>query len=144
MLFKYLRTQQKHIFFINYPNSFGVYNNKGYLKNEIYYPKTIEDKLKQFNFLSNGEGKLNIILLSDYLTSEFDNSENIPSLLQQFEIQLIKNISESIFQNLETKKHGLLVHERLAKALKINTYFRISLKNNTKSFQIPDVLTIDS
>ena len=70
--------------------------------------------------------------MSNYLTSEFNNSENIPSLLQQFEIQFIKNISESIFQNLETKKHGLLVHERLAKALKINTYFRISLKKIQK------------
>ena len=134
----------KSTFFINYPNSFGVYNNKGYLENEIYNPKTIEDKLKQFDFLSSGEGKLDINLVNDYLTSEFNNSENIPSLLQQFEIQLIKKISEGIFQNLETKKHGLLVHERLAKALKINTYFRISLKNNTKSFQIPDSLTIDS
>ena len=69
--------------------------------------------------------------MSDYLTSEFNDSENIPSLLQQFEIQLLENKSESIFQNVETKKHGLIVHERLAKALKINTYFRISLKDNT-------------
>ena len=40
----------KALFFINYPNNFGVYSNKGYLENEIYNPKTIEDKLKQFDF----------------------------------------------------------------------------------------------
>jgi len=95
-------------------------------------------------FFSSGEGKLNINLVSDYLASEFNDSENIPTILQQLKIQLFKNNSESIFQNFETKKHGLIVHELLAKALKINTYFRISLKNNTKSFQIPDSLTIDS
>ena len=42
--------QNKNSFFINYPNKFGIYSDKGHIENKVYTTDTIEQELKKFDF----------------------------------------------------------------------------------------------
>ena len=81
----FIRTykQNKNSLFINYPNNFGTYSDKGFIENRFYTADTIEVELNKFDFFSNidyFEGKLNFKLVKHYI-------ENTNDLLwQRFEI----------------------------------------------------------
>ena len=48
----FIKTYEKNksSFFINYPNSFGIYSNKGYIENKVCSLDAIEKELKEFDF----------------------------------------------------------------------------------------------
>ena len=69
----FIKTYEKNksSFFVNYPNSFGIYSNKGYIENKVYSLDAIEKELKEFDFFSNKqffEGKLDIKLYKEIYT----------------------------------------------------------------------------
>ena len=41
--------QNKNSFFINYPNKFGIYSDKGHIKIRFYTTDIIEQELKKFD-----------------------------------------------------------------------------------------------
>ena len=82
--------------------------------------------------------------MSDYLPEKYDDDKNVPpSLLQQFEIKQRSINSEGIFGN-QDKILGLIIHENLAKALKINTYFKNDLESNIQSFELAPSIVVNS
>ena len=140
--------KNKEHFFINYPNNFGIYSNKIFIDNQIYTPKTIEEELKRSTIFSNGEGKINIDLANIYIEKLFNDKKNIPTLLQQFVLKRSKNNVNSNnsleYFTSSNKVIGVLVHKNLAKALKIDTYFKKELKDNSERFEIPNTIDINS
>ena len=48
----FIQTYEKNRnhFFINHLNKLGIYSNKGFIKNQIYTPNTMEDELKPLDF----------------------------------------------------------------------------------------------
>ena len=146
----FLNTYEKNkdIFFINYPNNFGIYSNKIFIDNQNYTPKSIEEELKRSTIFSNGEGKINIDLANIYIEKLFNDKKNIPTLLQQFVLKRSKNNVNSNnsleYFTSSNKVIGVLVHKNLAKALKIDTYFKKELKDNSERFEIPNTIDINS
>ena len=49
-VFKNTYEQNKNHFFINHPNKFGIYSNKGFIENQIYTPNSIAEELKKLEF----------------------------------------------------------------------------------------------
>ena len=66
----------KDNFFINYPNNFSIYLNKIFIDNQIYTPKSIEEKLKRSTIFSRDEGKINIDLVNNYIEKHFDDKNS--------------------------------------------------------------------
>ena len=61
----FIKTYEKNksSFFVNYPNSFGIYSNKGYIENKVYSLDAIEKELKEFDFFPiNNFLKVNLTL----------------------------------------------------------------------------------
>ena len=52
-VFKKTYEQNKNHFFINHPNKFGIYSNKGIIENQIYSPNTIAEELKQLEIFES-------------------------------------------------------------------------------------------
>ena len=44
----------------------------------------------------------------------------------------------------KNKVFGLIIHQKLAEALKINTYRKEHLINHSSNFEVPDTIVIDS
>ena len=73
--------KNKNHFFINYPNKFGIYSNKGFIENKIYSPNTIAEELKKLDFFTREDffqGKLDLTLFKEYL------DKNLVSIEMQF------------------------------------------------------------
>ena len=138
--------QNKNTFFINYPNNFGIYSKKKYLENKVYTPKTIEEELKNFDFFLRDNvfpGKLEVNLKKQYSETKSNNNTNLDLWYHRFEIKRYTPTSQAITVS-QDKVIGLIIHKKLAEALKIDTYLIQHLKNHSSNFEIPDVLEIDS
>ena len=51
-VFKNTYEQNKNHFFINHPNKFGIYSNKGFIENQICTPNSIAEELKKLEFFT--------------------------------------------------------------------------------------------
>ena len=51
-VFKNTYEQNKNHFFINHPNKFGIYSNKGFIENQIHTPNSIAEELKKLEFFT--------------------------------------------------------------------------------------------
>ena len=138
--------QNKNTFFINYPNNLGIYSSKSYIENKVYTPKTIEEELKNFDFFLRRNvfpGKLEINLLKQYPETKSSDNTNLDLWYQRFEIKrYTPNLQEITVS--QDKVIGLIIHKKLAEALKIDTYLKGHLTDHSSLFEIPDLLEIDS
>ena len=132
--------QNKNSFFINYPNKFGIYSDKGHIENKVYTTDTIEQELRKFDFFSNEEffeGKLQLRLVKNYIKDTND------LWWQRFEIKRQNsNPSETAID--KNKEIGLLIHRNLAKALQLSTHLKDNFVLHSSRFEKPTTLEIDS
>ena len=138
--------KNKNHFFINYPNKFGIYSNKGFIENKIYSPNTIAEELKKLDFFTREDffqGKLDLTLFKEYLDEKSSIDGNAIPWWQRFEIKHYKSNSQKTLAN-QNKVLGLLIHKRLSEALKLETYVKEHLINHSSDFEIPDSIVIDS
>ena len=78
-VFKNTYEQNKNHFFINHPNKFGIYSNKGFIENQIYTPNTIAEELKKLEFFAREnffQGKLEFSLFKEYLNEKSSIDRN--------------------------------------------------------------------
>ena len=118
--------KNKNHFFINYPNKFGIYSNKGFIENKIYSPNTIAEELKKLDFFTREDffqGKLDLTLFKEYLDEKSSIDRNAIPWWQRFEIKHYKSNSQKTLAN-QNKVLGLLIHKRLSEALKLETYVK--------------------
>ena len=135
--------QNKNTFFINYPNNFGIYSKKSYIENKVYTQKTIEEELKNFDFFLRDNvfpGKLEINLMKQYQETK---SGNLDLWYHCFEIKRYTPTLQEITLS-QNKVIGLIIHKKLAEALKIDTYLKSHLIDHSSHLEIPDLLEIDS
>ena len=138
----FIRTykQNKNSLFINYPNNFGTYSDKGFIENRFYTADTIEVELNKFDFFSNidyFEGKLNFKLVKHYI-------ENTNDLLwQRFEIKRRDSNPKRITIE-KNKEIGLLIHRNLAEALKLSTHLRENIVVHSSQLEFPSSLEINN
>ena len=145
-VFKNTYEQNKNHFFINHPNKLGIYSNKGFIQNQIYTPNTIAKKKKKLEFFSREnyfQGKLEFSLFKEYLNEKSSIDRNTIPWWQRFEIKHYKSNSQKSLAD-QNKVLGLLIHKRLAEALKLDTYVKEHLINHSSHFEIPDSVVIDS
>ena len=145
-VFKNTYEQNKNHFFINHPNKFGIYSNKGFIENQIYTPNSIAEELKKLEFFTREnffQGKLEFRLFKEYLNEKSSIDRNTIPWWQRFEIKHYKSNSQNSLAD-QNKVLGLLIHKRLAEALKLDTYVKEHLINHSSHFEIPDSFVIDS
>merc|ERR1712148_86498 len=129
-----------------HPNKFGIYSNKGFIENQIYTPDTIAEELKKLEFFAREnffQGKLEFSLFKEFLDEKSSIDTNAIPWWQRFEIKHYKTNSQKSLSNPK-KILGLIIHKRLAKALKLDTYVKEHLINHSSHFQTPDSIVIDS
>ena len=135
--------QVKNVF-TSFPNQFGIYSAFRYIPEKIYNIITLERELKKFESTFSNE---NIGLKFDFVQSKeiyryskdnFRNNNIIPSSFKQFRIQCYKKQPENDIESQNTIL-GLIIHEKLATALKIKTYFRRGLKISNDVFEMSKV-----
>ena len=80
-IFKNTYEQNKNHFFINHPNKFGIYSNKGFIENQIYTPNTIAEELKKLEFFP---GKFFFKESSNLVYSKNTSMKNLVSIEMQF------------------------------------------------------------
>ena len=145
-VFKNTYEKNKNHFFINHPNKFGIYSNKGFIENQIYTPNTIAEELKKLEFFTREnffQGKLEFRLFKEYLNEKSSIDRNTIPWWQRCEIKHYKSNSQKSLAD-QNKVLGLLIHKRLAEALKLDTYVKEHLINHSSHFEIPDSVVIDS
>ena len=101
-VFKNTYEQNKNHFFINHPNKFGIYSNKGFIENQIYTPDTIAEELKKLEFFAREnffQGKLEFSLFKDYLDEKSSIDTNAIPWWQRFEIKHYKTNSQKFLSN---------------------------------------------
>ena len=137
--------------FINHRNSFGVQSTKKFMKKKLYTPLLIEEEFKSYEELfSDNEVQILFNLESDIHTKLFFEKEYgyknfVPSFLKQIKIQCLEKDTSHI--NMWNQKNerfvGILLHEKLARAIKIKTYFRREIKNDFYQFEDPETFVIN-
>ena len=80
-IFKNTYEQNKNHFFINHPNKFGIYSNKGFIENQIYTPNKIAEELKKLEFFP---GKIFFKESSNLVYSKNTSMKNLVSIEMQF------------------------------------------------------------
>ena len=102
--------------------------------------------MRQLDFFSRENfflGKLELSLFKEYLGEKSGDNTNITPWWQRFEIKHDKSTTQKPLAD-QNKVIGLIIHKRLAEALKIDTYVREHLINHSSHFEIPDSIVIDS
>ena len=135
--------------FINHRNSFGVQSTKNTFK-KLYTPLLIEEEFKFYEKLfSDNEVQIVFNLESDidtiFFEKEYGYKKFVPSFLKQIKIQCLeKDTSHTNAWNIKNERYvGLLLHEKLAKAIKLKTYFRREIKNDFYQFEDPETFVIN-
>ena len=81
--------------------------------------------------------------MKQYPETKSSDNTNLDLWYQRFEIKRYTPNSQEITVG-QDKVIGLLIHKKLAKALKIDTYIKGHLTGHSSDFEIPDLLEIDS
>ena len=100
-------------------------------------------KLEFFSRENFFQGKLEFSLFKEYLNEKSSIDRNTIPWWQRFEIKHYKSNSKNSLAD-QNKVLGLLIHKRLAEALKLDTYVKEHLINHSSHFEIPDSFVIDS
>ena len=121
-----------------------------------YTPSLIEIQLKSFESLFNNH---NLQIIFDFVSddtaklqfiNQYGYKDFLPSYLNQFRIKCVENINteessiDSFHKNFGYEKLvGFLLHEKLAKSLKLKSYIRKINNNNSNNSEEAETIQIN-